>query len=549
MRRSQSAMAGGEISRRELIKRAAGIAGMVATPAVIRSRAYAAEGSGTVKVVPEVDLKILDPVWTTALITGTHANLVYDTLFSADGHWRARPQMIDAYERDEDGLNWHFKLRDGLAFHDGTPVTARDCVASIRRWAARSVPGQAMMERADRLEVNDDNSFLLRFKEPFGLVPETLARGPACFVMRTNEAETDPYTQITTAIGSGPFIFLPEEWRPGAHLAYRRNPNYRPRAEPASGVAGGKVAKVERVEWTIIPDPATATAALLAGEVDYLTNPIVDNLPLLRSDSNIAITLLDPLGWQFHIRMNSLAAPFDNAKARQGLQMLVESQQEAYLAAAGMTGELGKACLAPFVCGSSNESMIGTEPFSTYDPDKIQSLFKEAGYKGEQLVLMDPTDQPNLHMLAQVLSEHMKKVGLNVDLQAMDWSTLVSRRAVKAPPPADRGGWHIFPTAWPCAAMTDPFLNPPLDTSCDGKNWFGWPCDAELARLRLVYIAAKNDDERRRTVEAIQRRFFEAAPYAYAGQYFPPVAYRKDRLRGVIGLAAPVYWNMEKFAG
>ena len=193
--------------------------------------------------------------------------------------------------------------------------------------------------------------------------------------------------------------------------------------------------------------------------------------------------------------------------------------------------------------------MIGTEPFSTYDPGEIQSLFKEAGYKGERLVLMDPTDQPNLHMLAQVLSEHMKKVGLNVDLQAMDWSTLVSRRAIKAPPHADRGGWNIFPTAWPCAAMMDPFLNPPLDTSCDGKNWFGWPCDAELARLRLVYIAAKNDDERRRTVEAIQRLFFDAAPYAYAGQYFPPVAYRKDRLRGVIGLAAPVYWNMEKFAG
>ena len=162
---------------------------------------------------------------------------------------------------------------------------------------------------------------------------------------------------------------------------------------------------------------------------------------------------------------------------------------------------------------------------------------------------MDPTDQHNYHMLAQVLSEHMRKVGLNVDLQAMDWSTLVSRRAIKTPPPADRGGWHIFPTAFPCAVMMDPFFNPPLDTSCDGKNWFGWPCDAELAQLRLTFIAARNDEERQQTVEAIQRRFLEAAPYAYAGQYFPPVAYRKDRLRGVVGLAAPVYWNMEKFAG
>jgi len=541
-------MPGRKISRRELIKTGAGMASVAAMPAVIGRRAYATEASGTVKVVPEVDLKVLDPVWTTALITGTHAFLVYDTLFAADRNYQVHPQMVEAYERDEEGLSWRFKLRDGLGFHDGTPVTARDCVASIRRWAVRSIPGKAMMERADRLDVVDDNDFILKLKEPFGLVPETLARS-ICFVMRTKEAETDPYTQIKTAIGSGPFVFLADEWRPGARVAYRRNPNYRPRSEPASGYAGGKVAKVERVEWTVIPDSATATAALIAGEVDYLTTPVVDNLPLMRASPNIAIGLLDPLGWQFHIRMNSLAAPFDKAKARQGLQMLIESQQEAYLAATGMTGELGKTCLAPFVCGSSNESMTGTEPFATYDPGKIQSLFKEAGYNGEPLVLMDPTDQSNLHLLAQVLSEHMKKAGLNVDLQAMDWSTLVSRRAIKTPPPGDRGGWHIFPTAWPCAAMMDPFLNPPLDTGCDGKNWFGWPCDEELARLRLTYIAAKDDEQRRRTVEAIQRRFFEAAPYAYAGQFFPPVAYRKDRLRGVIGLAAPVYWNMEKFAG
>src|SRR6516225_1795281 len=473
------------ISRRKLITSAGSISGVVALSGILGARAASTDADATVKVVPEVDLKVLDPIWTTALITGTHAWLIYDTLFAPDREYQVHPQMVEKYERDEGGLTWRFKLRDGLGWHDGTAVTARDCVASIQRWAVRSVPGKAMMARADRLDMVDDNSFILRFREPFGLVAETLARGPACFVMRTKEAETDPFTQIKTAIGSGPFIFLPDEWQPGAHVAYRRNPHYRPRSEPASGVAGGKVAKVERVEWTIIPDPATATAALIAGEVGYLTNPVVDNLPLLRADPNIAIGLLDPLGWQFHIRMNSLATPFDNAKARQGLQMLVESQQEAYLAATGMTGELSRTCLAPFVCGSSNESMTGTEPFATYDPGKIQSLFKEAGYKGEPLVLMDPTDQSNLHMLAQVLSEHMKKVGLNVDLQAMDWSTLVSRRALKTPPPADRGGWHIFPTAWPCAAMMDPFLNPPLDTSCDGKNWFGWPCDAELAQLRL----------------------------------------------------------------
>ncbi len=257
---------------------------------------------------------------------------------------------------------------------------------------------------------------------------------------------------------------------------------------------------------------------------------------------------LDPVGWQFHIRMNSLNPPFNNPKARQAVQMLVESRQEAYLSATGQTGDLGKVCLAPFVCGSPNETMVGTEKFQKYDPDKIKALFKEGGYTGEPVVLMDPTDQQNLHFLALVLNEHLKEVGINVDLQAMDWSTLVGRRSVKAPPSQDRGGWNIFPTAWPSSAMMDPIINAPLDSSCDGKNWFGWPCDEAMQKLRLDYLGARNADERKKLVELIQLRFLEEAPYAYAGQYFPPIAYRKDRLKGVIGMVSPVYWNMEKIS-
>jgi peptide/nickel transport system substrate-binding protein len=179
LRQGQKAMPGGDISRRNLIKTAARIAGAVAMPAILGGRARAAEASGTVKVVPEVDLKVLDPVWTTALITGTHALLVYDTLFAADRQQRVHPQMVEKYARDEDGLTWRFELRDGLGWHDGTAVTARDCVASIRRWAARSTSGKTMMERAERLDAVDHKSFLLKFKEPFGLVPETAGRSPS----------------------------------------------------------------------------------------------------------------------------------------------------------------------------------------------------------------------------------------------------------------------------------------------------------------------------------------------------------------------------------
>ncbi|MBV9863257.1 MAG: ABC transporter substrate-binding protein [Alphaproteobacteria bacterium] len=534
------------ITRRGAIRIAAGAA--LALPALHGVRRAHAADAKILKVIPEVDLKILDPVWTTATVTSTHGLMVYDTLFAMDRKQQVHPQMVEKFGRDDDGMTWHFTLRDGLGWHDGTPVTARDCVASIRRWAARFGLATTMMQRTERLDPVDDKSFILKLKEPFAPVTETLgSQSQMGFMMRAKDAETDPYTQLKEAIGSGPFRFLADEWRPGASVAYARNPDYKPRSEPADGFSGGKVVHVDRVEWTVIPESSTAAAAITTGEMDFWTNPAPDNLPQLSTTPDVALQLLDPLGWQLHVRFNSLAKPLDNVKMRQGLQMMVESQQEAYLTATGFTGEFGQVCLAPFVCGSPNESMVGTERFQKYDPERIKALFKEGGYNGETLVLMDPTDQPHLHMLAQVLNEHMKTLGLNPDMQSMDWSTLVSRRAVKDPPPAP-GGWHIFPTAWPAATMSNPVVNAPLDTSCDGKNWFGWPCDEELLKRRLAYLAAATPEERHKAIEAIQLRFFESAPYAYAGQYFPPVAFRKDRVRNPVGLGNPVFWNLEKFA-
>jgi peptide/nickel transport system substrate-binding protein len=539
-------------SRRAVLKGGAGLAGALAMPAVLGlgRGARAADGGKVVKVVPEVDLKILDPIWTTATITSTHGWAVYDTLFAMDSTLKPQPQMVEKYELDDDGLTWRFRLRDGLGWHDGTPVTAKDCVASIRRWSARFGEAKIMLERAEALDAVDEKNFVLKLKEPFGPVLETLGNtSQVCFMMRSKEAESDPFTQIKEVVGSGPLIFEADQWRPGASVSYRRNPSYKPRAEPPSGYAGGKVVKVDRVLWTVIPDPGVAANALIAGEVDYWTNVAADNVAQLRAVPNITVTPLDPLGWQLHVRFNSLAKPFDNVKARQAMQMLVESRQEAYLTATGFTGDLGKVCLAPFVCGSPNETMVGTDRFKTYDPARIKALFKDGGYTGEPLVVMDPSDQPHLHLVAQVLAEHMKELGLNTDLQTMDWSTLVSRRAVKAPPSQDKGGWHVFPTAWPSSTMMDPIVNAPLDSSCDQKNWFGWPCDDEMQKLRLAYLAAKDAAARHGAIEAIQQRFLEEAPYAYAGQYFPPFGWRKDRLTGVIGMVNPVYWNMDKIAG
>jgi peptide/nickel transport system substrate-binding protein len=539
-------------SRRGALKAGMGGLGLVAMPAVLRSaakRAFAADAMSTLKVAPEVDLKIFDPVWTTATVTSTHSWMVYDTLFAIDSKYNVKPQMVDKYEASEDGLTHNFRLRDGLAFSDGTPVTSKDCIASVKRWAARFGKAKIMLDRAQSFAAIDDKSFALKLKEPFGPVLETLGNASqVCFIMREKEAMTDPFTQVTEVVGSGPFVWVKEEWQPNALVVYRKNPAYKPRSEPADGYAGGHVVRVERVEWRVTPDFAVQSAALAAGELDYLTNPLADQVRQMRSNPAITVGFLDPLGWQFHIRFNSLAKPFDNVKMREAVQMLVESRQEDYLAATGQTGDLGKTCLAPFVCGSPNETMVGTDRFAKYDPAKIKALLKEGGYNGEKIAIMDPTDQGNLHVLATVLDQHLKEVGVATDLQAMDWSSLVSRRSIKASPAEDRSGWNIFPTAWPSSTMMDPVLNAPLDSSCEQKNWFGWPCDPEMEKLRLDYLAARNADQRKVLIEKIQLRFLDQAPYAYAGQYFPPIAYRKDRIKGVQGMISPVFWNIEKFS-
>lgn len=282
-------------TRRNLLQTGAALGAAVAMPAFVGARRACAADTGTLKIIPEVDLKILDPIWTTATVTSTHGLLIYDTLFAMDRKQQVHPQMIEKFGKDDDGLTWHFTLRDGLGWHDGTAVTAKDCVASIRRWAARFGLAGIMMQRTERLDALDDKNFILKLKEPFGPVPETLGNPTQIgFMMCQKDAETDPFTQLKSAVGSGPFLFLQDEWVPGAKVAYKRNPNYKPRSEPADGYAGGKVAKIERVEWTVIPEGATAAAALAAGEMDYWTNPGADHLPQLRNDPNVSLGVLDP---------------------------------------------------------------------------------------------------------------------------------------------------------------------------------------------------------------------------------------------------------------
>jgi peptide/nickel transport system substrate-binding protein len=519
------------------------LAAALAAAAVAGPGTAPAKAEEVLRFVPHADLRNLDPIWTTALITLNHGYMIYDTLFALDENLEPQPQMVDEWEVSDDGLTYTFTLRDGLTFHDGQPVTTADVIPSIERWAARDVMGQKIMEYTDTLEAVDDRTFRLVLNRPYGLVIDALAKPTAiaAFIMREEDARTDPYEQVAEAIGSGPFRFVQEEWVPGSRVVYVKNEDYVPRDEPPSGLAGGKIVKVDRVEWVIMPDSQTAMSALLAGEVDIYENPPLDFMAIFEGDPNVVTKVLDRLGTTGYARPNFLHPPFDDVRARRALLHSVD--QEAYLRAAIGDERYFTLCKSYFVCGSPLETLAGAEPYMEQDLDKARELVEEAGLEGHRVVVLDPTDNPILHSITLVTVDSLRRIGFDVEVQAMDWATLTSRRPMQESP--EEGGWNIFHTWSLGIELSSPAASFAINTSCDGTNWFGWPCDEELEELRVAWTLATDPEEQKRLAEELHAKIYEFVPYVPVGQWFAPVAYRSE-VEGILEGPRFVLWNIEK---
>jgi peptide/nickel transport system substrate-binding protein len=530
------------------VRRAASFAVMVAIGLVATGIDAAGLGAGraetVLRMVPQADLKILDPVWSSAQITQNHAYLVFDTLFGIDHEQHPRPQMVESWEVSPDGLTWRFTLRPGLLFHDGSPVTPLDAIASIRRWSQRQPGGLALMARIAALVGIDASTFEIRLTERFEAMLDVLATPSLpLVVMRAQDALTDAFTQLPDAIGSGPFQFAKDEWVPGHKVVYRKFAGYVPRSEPPDMFAGGKIAKVDRVEWIYIPDDTVATQALIAGEVDMLETPSFDLMPILSKNPALATRILDPLGRVGVIRPNFLYPPFDDLRARQALQLLID--QKTYLAAMVGNPDYERVCHAVFVCGSPLAMDDYAAPWSVQNIARARTLFREAGYAGEPIVVLKPTDQKVIGLIADVTADLLRQAGVTVDLQTADWGTVTTRRTRKDKPGPGSPGWHILVTWWGGLPLSSPLTALPLVATCDGKNWFGWPCDDELERRRVAFLAADGAAARRAAAAAIQQRVYEFLPFNMTGQFLAPMVWRTS-VSHVLEAPLPVFWGLEK---
>jgi peptide/nickel transport system substrate-binding protein len=527
------------MKRRAFLAAGAASAAALAAPAITR-----AAGTSLLKFVPQSDLTILDPIWTTAYVTRNHGFMIFDTLYGIDGNYAAQPQMVAGHTTSADNKQWDLTLRDGLMWHDGVKVLARDCVASIKRWGARDPFGQTLMAYTDELSAPDDKTIRFRLKKPFALLPDALGKPGSnfCAMMPERLASTDAFKPITEMVGSGPFKWVANERVVGALAVYERNAAYKPReGKPEQWTAGPKIAHFDRVEWHIIPDESTKANALITGEVDWWENPTSDMLPLLDRNANIKSLVTDPTGTMACMRMNQLWPPFDNPKIRQALLKVID-QKEVMIAANGTDPKLWHVPTGFFCPELPMGSTVGLSVFEgKRDYAAAAKEIKDAGYKGEKVVLLAPTDQAILKAECDVAAEMLKKVGMNVDYQAMDWGTVVQRRAQEKSP-AD-GGWNMFITGWSGLDQSNPIGH--VFLRGNGKQgMMGWPSAPKIEALRQQWIDAPDLAAQKKLAVEIQTQAMQDLPYIPLGQYLAPTAYRKDITGVPDGFV--IFWNVRR---
>nr|WP_120005748.1 ABC transporter substrate-binding protein [Pseudoroseomonas vastitatis] len=495
------------------------------------------------RFVPQADLTILDPVWTPGIVTRNHGLMVFDTLYGVDTGLQPQPQMAAGHVVEDGGRRWTITLRPGLRFHDGEPVRARDAVASIRRWGQRDTFGIALMAMCDEVAALDDTRLLFRLKRPFAMLPDALGKPGTmnCFIMPERLALTDPGTQVTEMVGSGPYRFVAGEHVVGARTVYQRFEGYVPREGDApSLLAGPKVAHFDRVEWVSLPDPATAAAALQQGEVDWWEQPPADLAEALRGRRGIRLEVLDTAGSPAFLRFNQLHPPFDRPEMRRALLGAV-SQADFMQAVAGTDRSLWRDELGFFLPGSPMASDEGMAALTgPRDLDAVRRALTEAGYRGERIVHLQPTDYPSVSAMNLVAADLLRRCGLNVDLQAMDFGTFIRRIANQEPP--QRGGWNSVCVSTAGASWVNPAAHNYLRGN-GRRSIVGSPTSERLEALRDQWFDTPPEDHPA-LGRAMQAAAFADVPFIPVGLFYQSTAYRAE-LSGMVK-GAPVFWNLRR---
>lgn len=505
--------------------------------AALRPSIAFAQGS-VLRFAPHAALRVLDPVTTNAYVTRNHAFLIYDNLFSIDSAYAPKPQMVDTWETSEDGLTWNFQLRDGLAFHDDAPVTSEDVIASIQRWWQKDVIGLRLQAATKTITATDDRNFQIELNEPFGVMLDAFARPTSIplFIMPKRIAETPPETVLEEVIGSGPFRFIQEEFRPGVSWSYVKNENYVPREEPADGLAGGKVAGVDRIEAIWFPSPDTAISALQNGELDMMESVSPDRKLIFDGTDVVVVPRASPT--VSTIRFNWAQPPFNDLKLRQAVQAV--ATQRDYLDVIVGDPEAYNICPALFGCGSPLETNAGFVDTGTPDIERGKQLVEESSYNGEKIVIITPGDIASFSALAPMTQQLLTSIGINSEIQTMEWSAFLSRRA--NPGPVADGGWNLAHAVFDGIDLVSPLGNLNFDArGTDGYT--GFVDDAETNELKTRYQQEADPTKQQAIAAEMQERAYDQVFYIPLGTYNQFIAYRPN-FDGYVNSPVVILWGV-----
>jgi peptide/nickel transport system substrate-binding protein len=516
----------------------AGVAAALTAPSIGRGAAAA-----PLKFIPQSDLTILDPIVNTVYTVRNHGYMVFDTLFGMDGKTQMQPQMLEGFSVEDDGKRWKLKLRDGLLWHDGEKVLARDCVASIARWSVRDGVGSLLKARTDELTAIDDRTIQIRLKRPFALLPYALGKisTPMCAMMPERFAKTDPFKAVSDMVGSGPFRFKADEWVSGARAVYTKFDGYHPRQDANNGwTSGGKVVHFERVEWLTSPDDGTSASAMQAGEMDWWELPVADLLPLLKRNGKIRVEIKDRNGTLGLLKMNNLQPPFNNPAIRRALLGAVV-QKDFMTAIVGDDPTMWRDGVGIFTPGTDMASGAGMEVLNgPRDLAKVRTAIKDAGYNGETTVLLAPNEPHYRKAMADITDAMLRSVGFNVEDQSMDWGTAIDRRENKQP--VDKGGWSALCTTANGLDLQTPTLHF-LRTNGE-KAWFGWTNSPRIEELRAAWVDAPDVEAQRKIAEAIQLQCWIDVPHIPLGVWYQPMAWQ-NTIDGVPD-GFPLFWGVRR---
>lgn len=506
--------------------------------------AAAAQTPSTLRVVLDGEVQVTDPIATQAYITRTFAYLVYDTLIAVDSKGDYKPQMLQSFDVSADKMNYTFRLRPGLKWSDGTPVTAKDCVASLKRWASRDGSGKQMMASTKSLTVVDDQTFTLELSAPFGWVIESIGKPSSNVpVMMPERLASLPATApVPEVMGSGPWTFKKSEWVPGNRMVFEKNPHYVPRSEPADGLAGGKRALVDRVEFLVMPDPAGKVAALQTGEVDFVQSVPMDFVKVLQSNKDVVVSPVPPLGaYMAGAVMNTTQPPFNNPKVRRAMEALMI--QKDILAGLGAPPGYFTECWSIFTCGTTYANTAGSSHLKLASVERAKTLLKESGYRGEKVVVLHATDVHTIHLISTVIEDLMRRAGFNVEVAPMDWPLIAKRRYNREP--VEKGGWSLMPARFAGFDQSNPLTNYATAFNCQADSFTGWYCDEQMKPLLAKFSSTTDMEARKKLAAEMQERVFSVGNFVSGGQFTVADAHRAN-LKGVLSVGIPVFWNIQK---